>query len=986
MLKKVAGMYTQYFGFQKPPFKITPDSGFFYTNTVFLNAHNSLLDAIDEQRGLSLLSGAAGTGKTTLLAHLAQDLDDTVHFIYLQNSNLGQRDLVSLLADKLGIEAAGQQQISIEAEIFRLRDHLKALHDREQGCVLFIDDAQNLPQESLNTLPLLIKADGGDNQLQVVLSGSEKLIERLNDATLSSVLRLVEAHAQLDRLSAPEIPAFIDHQIRVAGSMRSDIFSEGAIREIVQTTTGRPADLNKVCDKALEIAYRQGTQVVTREIIRQTSSAAWLTSQPEQATATQRPNSVRRLAEKFRPSSNRGDHSAVASVSARLAAFQRRLTSSSKGLSRAALALLRTLLEKSGVVGLVAAAKVWRLLGGLGKATGSITGSMIGRLSPKRNDNGSRVGRRPVWIAGAFVAGAALLVAAILPNLNTADDADRQTASAPVSDSQSSAKETMAAEGSAQKKSETANAEGRRLTALAELRAQVAQLKLDLKTISSNRDYLKRLVSSLTEERDELTAELSQSRFQNQKLQLTLDAKLQQIVALESELTLAQTSKDSAPDALTALTDRGAVNSAEQDTAKLPATAGQAPDENSPTIKVSSPGPSSPFSEPSATADVPMDYIRDGNLPAETATADQQSDTSTQTVPAIVSTDDLAITPVAADLPEATDATKTEPAKEQKKPYSDRAVTLLMEKARRLYLKDLLTTPEDNNAYAIYMQILESNPDERRAKAGIKRIAGRYLNWATTEEHNKNRGKALRYYRKALEVLPDIPDVEQRIAELEGGKPLLSADAPPVEIASQSEKARARLKTLGIEISERSLLRAVEARNQEMTSLLLDAGISPDAQNVGKQTALLTAAINGDEAMTKLLLERGAKVNKVNNLGRSPLSAAAWNGHTTLVSILLDGGAEVEAISKEGWNALMYAAWNGHRSTVRALLEHGSNVDAINEQGWTALMNAAWNGHSETVVVLLEHGANPGYQTPAGETALLVASQQGHSETAILLD
>ena len=978
-------MYTQYFGFQKPPFKITPDSGFFYTNTVFLNAHNSLLDAIDEERGLSLLSGAAGTGKTTLLARLAQDLDDTVHFIYLQNSNLSQRDFVSRLSDKLGIEQDDQQQISIEAEIFRLRDHLKVLHDREQGCVLFVDDAQNLPQESLNTLPLLIKSDGGDNQLQVVLSGSEDLVERLNDPAVSAVLRLVEAHAQLDRLSAAEIPAFIDHQIRVAGSMRSDIFSEGAIREIVQTTTGRPSDLNKVCDKALEIAYRQGTQVVTREIIRQTSSAAWLTPQPEQAAETRRPNSVRRLAEKFRPSGAVGDRFAVSSISEKATALRRRLADGSKGFGRTALALVRAMLEKSGVFALVATAKLWRLLGGLAKGVRSASGSLLGRLSSWRRADDSKPGRRPYWIAGASLAVVALLALTLLPNLNDSGDSDQQTASAPSSKSQGSSGETLAAGTSS--KSQDATASGRRLTALAELRAQVAQLNLDLKTIGSNRDYLKRLVGNLTTERDELAAELSKLKFENQKLQLTLDTKLQQIADLENELSLAQASEDARPDAPTSLTATLPPRVSQEVTDKLPGTGAAVPEGSVAAVKVSNPGPSSPFAEPSGAANAPMDYIRDGNPPAETVTAGQDAGTSSEATPDIVTTDNLTITPVAAELPAASETSETEtPAEEPKKAYSDRAVALLLEKARRLYLKDLLTTPQDNNAYDIYMQILENNPDQRKAKAGIKRIAARYLDWATTEEHNKNRSKALRYYRKALQVLPDIPEIEQRIAELEKGQPFKSVDSAPVDIASKSEKARTRLQTLGIEISERSLLRAVEGGNQEMTELLLDAGISPDAQNVSKQTALLTAAINGDEAMTKLLIKRGANVNKVNNLGRSPLSAAAWNGHTSLVSALLDGGAEVEAISKEGWNALMYAAWNGHRSTVSALLKHGSRVDAVNGEGWTALMNAAWNGHSETVVVLLEHGANPGYQTPAGETALLVASQQGHRETALLLD
>ncbi|WP_282609464.1 ankyrin repeat domain-containing protein [Pelagibius sp. Alg239-R121] len=1005
-------MYSQYFGFKKPPFKITPDSGFFYTNAVFLDAHCSLLDAIDEQRGLSLLTGAAGTGKTTLLTRLAQDLDETVHFIYLQNSNLSLQDFIGSLLDKLGVIDVGQPRISIEAEIYRLRDHLKVLMEQERGCVLFIDDAQNLPHETLNALPLLLKSDDGSNQLQAVLSGSLELIDKLTDPALSAVSRMVGAQAQLDRLPSAEIASFIDHQIRVAGSMRSDIFSEGAIREIVQTTSGRPSDINKVCDKALEIAYRQKTQVVTREIIRQTSRSAWLEDETPAPSNTAGSNPFKQLAAKVSASAASGRPSVAAAV-ARVQSIGTVFSRSIRGLGRQLIRWSRITFEKFGVLALVALAKAWKYASRSASLIKSGGSSLFSGTQSQLEDKRPALRRRHAWIAGGLVLVAAF--AASLAYLPTLDDGGKEQRVASATANSGAA--TASKQQSASKKSS-----GRNLTKLSELRRKVAQLSLDLKTTVSNRDYLKKLVGNLTEERNDLTLELSQLKFEHEQMQRTLDVTRKQVADLERDLSLARAPASGPDTGLRSVTGTNTLDLASNDSAQsgiattvsdsdpspkdqtlLQAAAleqskstdahktdGQAPLSQS--SDADTPLPTSeqagdvasaklnPSTTGTSATDGSLDYIRDVSaLSNDAAVASGQNTAS--------SLEQVATTP--AYIPLANEDPDTGQAGAEKAPkrtYSDRAVALLLHKARRLYLKDLLTTPAGNNAYDIYMQILDATPDHPKAAAGVKRIAARYLDWAETEENNGNRTKALRYYKKALAVVPDHMGIAERIEEIQSGRSKKTKVVEATPEVDSSEAARARLKTLGIEISERSLLRAVEARNLEITGLLIDAGISPDAQNVNKQTALLTAAINGDEATTKLLLERGADVNKPNSLGRSPLIAAAWNGDTRLISVLLAGGAEIEKTSEEGWNALMYAAWNGHRATVSALLEKGGRVDAINSQGWTALMNAAWNGHSATVQVLLEHGANAGYQTPSGETALLVASQQGHRATALLLD
>lgn len=1024
-------MYTQYFGFRKPPFKITPDSGFFYTNAVFLNAHSSLLDAIDEQRGLNLLIGEPGTGKTTLLKRLAEDLDETVRFIYLQNSNLEPEDLIGRLLDKLSIVKAGEAREPFEIEVSRLRDHLKSLTEQQQSCVLFIDDAQNLPFDTLNTLPLLLHGENSENLLQIVLSGAPELPTKLTDPSLSAVLALVAVRARLDRLPAGEIAAFIDHQIRVAGSMRSDIFSESAIREIAQTTSGRPSDINQVCDKALEIAYRQKTQVVTREIIRQTNNPAWLEMESPLSDNQSKTAPIKNLIDKAvkhvtRMGSRKDPVPSEVPAPARqrqvsqikiwMAYATRFLREKRVALGRPLTAVGQKTIEKAGILTLIAAVKAWKTVARLSLFSKHFAIAKLARIWGWWRGTGFEFRLRHAWmIVGLAVVATFIGLLAFIPEQASERIAERESPEA-------TANELVTAQ-AGQPNADSAS--GRQLSEISSLRAELAQRNLDLKTTVSNRNYLQKRVAALTKERDNLAIETAQMKFANDQLELTLAATRKQLADVTNELSTAQAlarlpdsqaeddtglniPKRQAPE--NAIADRSTISAPDGSGDKLPSLD---PQNSLATLADLDPVvPERPVTAQTEVASldpaVPnthLEYIGDDAEPAISQT------------PTSLSTDDG--TPIIAGIPQITDSVSEETTevsaiedsqanerlKAPKKTFSDHTVALLLYKAQRLYLKDKLTTPAGDNAYAVYQQILEGNPGQPKAIAGIQKIAGRYLDWAKAEEDRGNKAKALRYYRKALSVQPEDENIATQIAGLEDRRPVrgsVVSDSDPapavrksenVNEASrpapqlrESETARARLKTLRIEVSERSLLRAVEADNLEIADLLMDAGVSPNAQNISKQTALLTAAINGNITITKRLLERGADANRTNNMGRSPLLAAAWNGNAPLVSVLLEGGAEIDATSNEGWNALMYAAWNGHGSTVQALLKSGVRIDAVNAQGWTALMNAAWNGHSETVRVLLEHGANPGHVTPTGETALLVASQQGHRETALLLE
>jgi general secretion pathway protein A len=263
-------MYTDYFGFREKPFSVTPDPRFFYTNPSYQEAYASLLYGIHERRGFIVLTGEIGTGKTTLLRRLMENMEPNVNFVFFYNTTLTFEEFIDFTCEELGLNLrdAGRLQ-KIQALNRFLMDQLS----RGGTVVLLIDEAQNLGEEVLENLRLLSNLETTtEKMLQVVLVGQPELETKLSQPGLRQLKQRIAIQCRLERLDDSEVGPFINCRLDAVGYKRYQLFTHDAVQEIAYYSKGFPRLINILCDNALLIAYATSKKRITTDIIREAAA------------------------------------------------------------------------------------------------------------------------------------------------------------------------------------------------------------------------------------------------------------------------------------------------------------------------------------------------------------------------------------------------------------------------------------------------------------------------------------------------------------------------------------------------------------------------------------------------------------------------------------------------------------------------------------------------------------------------------------------
>ncbi|HYY59599.1 MAG TPA: AAA family ATPase [Pyrinomonadaceae bacterium] len=258
-------MYREFYSLKELPFALTPDPRFIYFTPSHKEVMANLHYGIEMGKGLIVVTGEVGTGKTTVLRWMMQRLERTVLVAYIFNPRLTVPEFYQHVTTLLDV-----QQWETKSELLiALGRTLEARHSRGLRTVLIIDEAQGLTPHVLEEIRLLSNFESDSaKQLQIVLTGQPELRDVLNNPDLRQLKQRIALRCEIKPLpNVEETGHYIFARLLVAGAERTDIFSPGAIDFIFRCSEGIPRNINNLCDNALLTGYAAGEQVIGRAII-----------------------------------------------------------------------------------------------------------------------------------------------------------------------------------------------------------------------------------------------------------------------------------------------------------------------------------------------------------------------------------------------------------------------------------------------------------------------------------------------------------------------------------------------------------------------------------------------------------------------------------------------------------------------------------------------------------------------------------------------
>jgi type II secretory pathway predicted ATPase ExeA len=255
-------MYLDHFGLKEPPFRITPDTDFFFQGANRGATLEALLYAITHDEGIVKVSGEVGSGKTMLCRVLMERLPATVETIYLANPSLSRDEILFAIGDELKLQLEKGQTTRI---LRALQEHLIGLFGEGRRVVVLIDEAHAMPNETLEEIRLLSNLESNRHKLlQIVLFGQPELEEHLNTASMRQLRERITQSFHLEPLVRSDIENYIDFRMRAAGYRGPKVFNASAIKLIANASQGLTRRVNILSDKALLAAFADGTHAVTQ--------------------------------------------------------------------------------------------------------------------------------------------------------------------------------------------------------------------------------------------------------------------------------------------------------------------------------------------------------------------------------------------------------------------------------------------------------------------------------------------------------------------------------------------------------------------------------------------------------------------------------------------------------------------------------------------------------------------------------------------------
>lgn len=260
-------MLLDYYGLLEQPFGVTPDPKYIFWSSTHREALASLYYGIESERGFTALIAPPGTGKTTLLFHLLEQLRGSARTVFLSQTQCGPSVFLHYLLKDLRFDVQDGDLATLNKQ---LNDILVQEAHSKRLFVLFIDEAQNLQDPVLELIRLISNFETPKRKLlQIVLSGQPQLAEKLARPELAQLRQRVSIIARLEPLTFSETVAYVHHRLKVAGYEGEPPFTADAMALIASHSEGVPRVVNNLCFNALSIGFGRQCKKIDANIVRE---------------------------------------------------------------------------------------------------------------------------------------------------------------------------------------------------------------------------------------------------------------------------------------------------------------------------------------------------------------------------------------------------------------------------------------------------------------------------------------------------------------------------------------------------------------------------------------------------------------------------------------------------------------------------------------------------------------------------------------------
>ncbi|MFB3058663.1 MAG: ExeA family protein, partial [Gammaproteobacteria bacterium] len=256
-------MYEEYFGLERPPFKISPDTSMFFEGGKRGDILEALVYAIHRGEGIIKVVGEVGSGKTMLCRMLQLKLPKSVEIIYIANPSVSAEDILFVIANEMELPAA--KDASKHEVVNMLQEYLLQRHIEDKQVVLFIEEAQGMPLDTLEEIRLLSNLETDQHKLlQIILFGQPELDENLAKKSIRQLRERITHSFDLSPLTPGEIHQYLNFRMRQVGYTGPELITGRLAKNVARYSNGLLRRINIIADKILLSAYAEGTHSLTR--------------------------------------------------------------------------------------------------------------------------------------------------------------------------------------------------------------------------------------------------------------------------------------------------------------------------------------------------------------------------------------------------------------------------------------------------------------------------------------------------------------------------------------------------------------------------------------------------------------------------------------------------------------------------------------------------------------------------------------------------